>query len=254
MKQDISILIVFHNHLNHLQRLIDSLTKLEYFNAYFCDAASTDGSRKIVENSIFGKKLLVKDKLEGFSKNNNDLIRHFNLDTKYFLVLNPDTFFDVDFIEELINSADEDPNNVLVCPKIIYPNGQVQNSWKTFPSIKEVFLKRLGLRNIGHERLLDNAGRIDWCLGACMLIKREFIQERGYLFDERYRLYCEDVDICVDAQSRGYNVIATDKAYIYHSLNELSSKKIFSKYNYWNICSILKFAVKWNVTYLKLKS
>ncbi|SFU45954.1 glycosyltransferase [Pontibacter akesuensis] len=249
MTLPVPILIVVHNHSEFLPRLIESLEQFR-LNAYFCDAASTDNSAKIIENSSYSNSLLKKEKLESFSKNNNDLLRHFNIQSEYYIILNPDTYFDTNFVEILVSYADANPNAAIVSPRLLYPNGQVQKNWKRYPNFIQTILKRFGLTTIHHEPLVES-GPIDWCLGACFLVRDSFIKERSFLFDERYRLYCEDIDICFDAHQRGYDVIGLDTTYVYHNLGESSSKSIFTKYNYWNLQSIIKFIVKWNRLYLR---
>lgn len=252
-KTDISILIVTHNHGDYIEKLLHSLHHFGYTNVYICDAASSDNTVSLLQDSPYTKQLLLKDTLESFSKNNNDLIRFFELNTPYFLLLNPDVYFDEDFLAILYNEMNNDSSVGIIAPLIKYPDGKIQTTWKKFPSINQVIKKRIGLRRTSDE-LQQKSGIIDWCLGACILIRGTFLKPNGYLLDERYRLYCEDVDICFEAKNRKYQVIGCDKTFVFHHLNELSTKKIFSKYNWWNITSILKFALKWNSKFIFKKS
>jgi N-acetylglucosaminyl-diphospho-decaprenol L-rhamnosyltransferase len=249
LKNDISILIVTHNHEDFIGNLIKCLEKFEYSNVYICDANSSDKTLEILKKSSFSKNLLSKSKLESFSRNNNDLIRKFNLSTKYYLLLNPDLFFDHDFIKSLYYKMESDSSIGIATPTIFYPNKNLQVTWKKFPSVAQVIKKRLGLFKTDDE-IQSISDDIDWCLGACMLISSRLLKPNATLLDERYRLYCEDVDICFEAKQKNLKVKGVKEAYAYHHLNEMSSKKIFSKYNYWNICSIFKFALKWNYKYL----
>ena len=248
-KTNISILVVTHNHASYIERLLNSLELFDYHNVYICDAASSDETVKILESSIFSKNTLFKNKLEGFSKNNNDLIRHFNLETSYYLLLNPDVYFDEDFMKILFDEIESDKTIGIITPLVKYPNGIIQTTWKRFPNFLQVILKRIGLRKTSVEKQQES-GIIDWCLGACLLIRSSFVKEDHSLLDERYRLYCEDVDICFEAKVKDLKVIGCDKTQVYHHLKELSSKNIFSKYNWWNIISIMKFAAKWNFKFL----
>ena len=248
-KNDISILVVTHNHANFIGKLISSLEKFGYHNTYFCEAASNDNTHDIVSGSIFKSNILKKNVLEGFSKNNNDLIRHFKLKTKYFLLLNPDVYFDEDFIVTLYKKMEQDSQIGISTPLIYYPDKTIQTTWKEFPGVIQVLKKRMGLTNAINERQMQTPD-IDWCLGACMLISHRLLKENNTLLDERYRLYCEDVDICFEARQEQLKVVGVKEAYAYHHLSELSSKRIFSKYNNWNIVSIFKFAFKWNWKYL----
>ncbi|MEO1013469.1 MAG: glycosyltransferase family 2 protein, partial [Bacteroidota bacterium] len=245
----VSILVVTHNHVEFIEKLLDSLKTFGYRNVYICDASSSDGTLEILQNSPFSANLLKKLHLEGFSKNNNDLIRHFNLDTDYFLLLNPDTYFDTDFLSSLLNRAKEDSGIGIIAPLVRYPDGRIQVTWKRFPRVSTVIKKRIGLLKAENEVQMKGP-IIDWCLGACMLISKALLKDGGNLLDERYRLYCEDSDICFEANIRGLRVIGYENAYIYHNLNEKSSKNIFSKYNWWNIKSVAKFFLKWNIKWV----
>lgn len=252
MNNHVSILIVTHNHRGDLPKLINSLTSYGYPNVYFCDANSSDGTKEYLLSSPFKENVLVKDKLESFSKNNNDLLRHFEISSKYVLILNPDTYFEEDIIEGFLEEVTIYPSAGIITPLVKYPSGEIQKSWKKFPDPFQVIAKRLGLRTIEDEPVLQ-PGRIDWCLGAAMFVEIEKLLESGNnLFDERYRLYCEDADLCVKCQDRGFDVIATDKVVLFHKLGEQGSKKLFSKYVYWNLSSAVKFIIKWNWKYLKL--
>tara|TARA_R110002020_G_scaffold122487_7_gene278028 strand:- start:38593 stop:39372 length:780 start_codon:yes stop_codon:yes gene_type:complete len=250
MKNNISILVVTHNHIQHIGNLISSLEKFGFVNTYFCDAYSKDGTLEKLKSSSFNRNVLSKEILEGFSKNNNDLIRHFNLNSKYYLLLNPDTFFEVDFLDVLHKRMEADDSIGIVTPILKYPNGALQITWKKFPNPFLVLRKRTGLLKSKDEQQLKGP-EIDWCLGACMLISNKFVKVNKTLLDERYRLYCEDIDICFEAHIRGMKVIGVSDTYIYHNLNETSAKNIFSKYNWWNISSIIKFIYKWNIKYMK---
>ncbi|HRO76248.1 MAG TPA: glycosyltransferase family 2 protein [Crocinitomicaceae bacterium] len=248
-KTDISILIVTHNHGDYIAKLLNDLHRFGYTNVYICDAKSQDQTVNLLKESPYSKQILIKDKLEGFSKNNNDLIRFFKLNTPYYLLLNPDVYLEEDFLAVLYSEMNTHSSIGIIAPMVKYPNGSVQTTWKKFPSVLQVFKKRLGLAKAIDEKQ-QKSGVIDWCLGACMLIRSSFLKKNGNLLDERYRLYCEDVDICFEAKMCGFQVIGSDKTFVYHHLNELSAKNIFSKYNWWNIVSIFKFALKWNYKFI----
>lgn len=245
----VSILVVTHNHGQYLKKLLKSLEDFKYKNVYFCDTASTDDTVEILKKSSFKNQILFKNELEGFAKNNNDLIRHFQLDSEYYLLLNPDVFFTEDFLSILLQKFKQNPSAGIAAPLVYYPDGNLQVTWKRFPSLFSVILKRLGIRKTTDEKQ-SKASEIDWALGACLLISQKLLKNDGRLLDERYRLYCEDIDICFESKTRGMEIIGVEETFIYHHLNELSAKKIWSKYNFWNLQSIFKFVIKWNFKYL----
>lgn len=248
---DFSILVVTHNHSSTIVDLIESLERFSLLErAYFCDAKSRDGTLHLLQKAT--KNILVKTKLEGFSKNNNDLIKHFNLKSQYYVLLNPDTKLVENIFHPMIHYLHSNAEYGIGAPLLIYPNGEIQKSWKRFPSPLHFILKRLGIRSIKNEPLVTE-NNLNWALGACLVISNKLIKNNNQLLDERYRLYCEDIDICVEALYKGFKIKGFPELKLIHSLQERSSQSIFSKYNYWNIQSALKFIVKWNIKYLFLQ-
>ena len=56
---------------------------------------------------------------------------------------------------------------------------------------------------------------VDWVSGACLLVRRADAQAAGWL-DERYFMYCEDVDFCAAIRKRGGRVYFTPAAEVIH--------------------------------------
>ncbi len=249
MKKVVTLTVV-HNHYDSLKKLIHSLEQIGFTDAFFCDAASSDGSNELLKNSIFFSHSMFKDKLESFSKNNNDIIRNFGIQAQYYVLLNPDVYFDNDIIADLCDFMDKNEDVGIAAPRLLYPNGEYQGNWKTFPTISTVLKKRIGIR-VNAIKKVETAGKIDWALGAFLIVRHELLISPTTLLDERYRLYCEDSDVCFNAKMKGYDVVGLGSVSAFHELQEASSRKIFSKYNYWNILSIIKFAYKWGFSYLK---
>ena len=56
---------------------------------------------------------------------------------------------------------------------------------------------------------------VDWVSGACLLVRRADAEAAG-LLDERYFMYCEDVDFCAAIRARGGRVYFTPSAEVTH--------------------------------------
>ena len=70
-------------------------------------------------------------------------------------------------------------------------------------------------------RLLTHERKVDWVSGACLLLVREAAVEAG-LFDERYFLYEEDVDLCAAIRGLGGHVLFTPAAEVLHRRGQSS--------------------------------
>jgi GT2 family glycosyltransferase len=65
------------------------------------------------------------------------------------------------------------------------------------------------------ESLTSQTRQVDWVTAACMLVRRRDAEAAG-LLDERYFMYCEDVDFCAAVRANGGNVYFTPVAQIVH--------------------------------------
>lgn len=261
MTYKIAILIVTHNHQEYIKNLIDSCKCMPGISKYICDAASTDQTLETIKSEISGRSdffILPKDILEGFSKNNNDLVREFQLFDHNFLLINPDCHFDEKSLSEFINISASIDGLGISAPEVHYPDGRIQTTWRKYPSLYSFFHRRFvkptstpANHYISKVKSV-NAFQIEWALGALLYISNDLlIKNNNNLFDERYRLYCEDADLCLSAYANNLKVIGIPMDGIYHALQEKSSSR-FSKYNYWNVTSGIKFMLKWNYRYLVL--
>lgn len=256
----IAILIVTHNHQSYVKALIDSCKKVPEIKKYICDAASTDGTLLSLEAEIEGYgdfHLLAKNQLESFSKNNNDLIREFNLFDHDILMVNPDCSFTEEGLRKFLAQAMAVEGVGVAAPVIHYPDAREQVTWRKYPSLYSFFYRRfIGSTGAPGNQFIskksDSVFAIEWAIGAFLYVSNRLLMANGgALLDERYRLYCEDADLCLSSYYHRLKVVGIKVNGIYHALQEHSRKK-FSKYNYWNISSGLKFMRKWNFHYFFL--
>jgi GT2 family glycosyltransferase len=65
------------------------------------------------------------------------------------------------------------------------------------------------------ERMTRRTRRVDWVSGACLLARRADLDAVG-LFDERFFMYTEDVDLCASFRARGRDVLFAATVEIVH--------------------------------------
>ncbi|MGE3889891.1 MAG: glycosyltransferase family 2 protein, partial [Vicinamibacterales bacterium] len=142
------------------------------------------------------------------------------------LVLNPDCLLQGPVRALLVEVLDRFPDVGVVGGLIHEPDGRVQPSARRFPDITTAFggrtswLSRVAPRNPLTRRNLQGdpacgPTRVDWVIGAYMLIRREvFDQLNG--FDESFFLYWEDADFCRRARDRGWQTVFAPVAAVTH--------------------------------------
>jgi N-acetylglucosaminyl-diphospho-decaprenol L-rhamnosyltransferase len=172
------------------------------------------------------------------------------------LLCNPDAIPTEGAIESSLKYLDEHPDTGIVCPKLVYPDGATQESVRRFYDWRSALYARAPWRNDKNppayfrrymmmdedfSRTMD----IDWAIGAAMFIRRELIAKMGSrIFDPRYFLYFEDVDLCLTCWRNGYKVIYLPEAVFVHHYERVSRKSPLSKANRHHMVSFLKFILK----------
>ena len=197
------------------------------------DQESLDGSPEMVE-AEFPQVRLVRQKPNlGFGGGNNVAFRHAR--GRYVLLLNSDTVTRPGWITELFDYAEAHPKAALIGPKLLNPDGTLQFSCRRFPSLgmgifrhtplewllpKNTYTRDYLMQEWDH---MDDR-TVDWLSGACIMARREFIDEVGG-FDERYFMYFEDVDWGFRAHKNGWDVRYTPEPVVIHEVGRSSDRR-----------------------------
>ncbi|HEY0421486.1 MAG TPA: glycoside hydrolase family 99-like domain-containing protein, partial [Acetobacteraceae bacterium] len=141
---------------------------------------------------------------------------------EYVLLLNNDTQVMPGAIDRMAAALDADPGIGAVGPKLIYPDGRVQEAG--------CFLKPNGESGmVGLFRGADEGGfcydrDVMYCSGAALMLRRALAGP--VLFDEAYRpAYCEDADLCLRLTSAGHRVRYVHEAVVMHHLSVSSNRQ-----------------------------
>lgn len=202
--------VVTHQSSAHIRSCLDGLSGER---VVVVDNASTDGTTDIVASEFPDVRLCTMDHNAGLSRALNwGAQLHEDEDV---LVLNPDARMAPAGIRVLERYLDDHPQVGVVLPRLVYPDGSLQESVRTFPTPAVMASRRLlpsslpAVRRTVDAHLMATrcqaAGPVDWGLGAAMLIRRTALRELGG-YDERYFLYCEDLDLAYRSWRLGWEV------------------------------------------------
>ena len=142
----------------------------------------------------------------GFGANHNAAFRACE-SVRYFAVLNPDVRLHADPFPELCHALDRAPRAACAYPRQVDAAGQACNPPRPVPTPLNLLRRYVG----PGER-----SAADWVNAACMLFDADAYAKLGG-FDAAYRLYCEDVDICLRLQLAGYELVGAEDASIVHT-------------------------------------
>ena len=215
----LAIVIVNHNTRQDLENCLQSLHDHPpnvSHEIVVVDNASRDGSVEAVQSRWPGVRVIALHSNVGFASANNEGIRR--TESELVLLLNSDTIVPHGAIDRLIAALRELPGASVVGPKIVDGQGRSELSYGSMMTPLSELRQKLLVRNASAMRLAamtSRTRRVDWVTGACMLVRRQDAEAAG-LLDERYFMYCEDVDFCAAVRANGGKIYFTPLAQIVH--------------------------------------
>ena len=279
---DLSIIILNYKQKGLVKQcikgILDSRIELNY-EIIVVDNNSKDSCLESVENSFKPTPLRpmqtpsLLNKLEPKlpplitiqSKENNGFASGNNLGIKkakgkYVLILNPDIAIVSGGLEKMVSFMEKNTEIGILGPKLINPDGSIQDSCRRFPSWPIPLYRRtmLGKLPIAKKALsyylmgdwnhATNAP-VDWLFGASLLMRKSVLDSIG-LFDERFFMYLEDLDLCRRCWEKGFKVFYFADIEMIHYHQRLSAEKagvlsIFSKAGRVHLISGIKYFGKY---------
>lgn len=206
----VSIIILNYNGKNCLENTLKSVSKLNFpkkdFEVIVVDNNSKDDSWKIVKK--YRTKLIRNKENFGFAEGNNVGIRKAKGD--FIVLFNNDLIVDKNWLKELVPIIQADKKIGAIGGKIYY--GKTKELW--FGGAKFNFG---GIVN--HKYLGDKAGYSDYMVGAAVMFRKSVLKEVG-LFDKKFFLYSEDIDLGSRIRKKGYTVFYSPEAISYHMIEK----------------------------------
>jgi hypothetical protein len=157
--------------------------------------------------AAYGARYIKTARNLGFGAGHNLVLRHMLGRARYHLVINPDITLHAGVIDRMFGFMQQHPEVGQGMPQVLNPDGTQQMLCKLLPSPVDLLARRFlghsaGLRisrRDAHYELqhvdLSRAAYVP-CLSGCFMFLRDAALQCSGLFDERYFLYMEDVDLC----------------------------------------------------------
>jgi len=183
------------------------------------DNGSGDGSGDEVKKSFPSVHVIKNEENLGFAKAVNQGLK--NSSGRYILLLNPDTQVKNGTTERLVSFMESSSDAAVAGAQLLNADGSKQNSIANFPSLATELLNKRLLRWLfpkkfpGKGRNYSEPIEVDSIIGACMMVRREAMEQVG-LLDEDYFLFLEETDWCYRIKKAGWKVYHLPQAEIYH--------------------------------------
>ena len=216
MKTKVSFVILSHNDLGMVIKAISSIKKLKTkhkYDIFVVDNGSQDSTPKIIKKKFRDVKVIELPKNVGTAAYDRAIKK---TDSKYIFFTGCDIEVKNDMLDKLVNFLEKNSEAVQAAPKYInfHNRGKIDlgGTWLSKSFYSGTFKNStLGSKNI--EIPYIGTG----------LIRKSFIDKFGYLFDNNYFFYGEDVDLGLRIRLLGKKVYYIPDSIVYH-VGSLSRK------------------------------
>lgn len=224
---DVSVVIVSWNTRDLLSQCIASVIRQAskarlHVEIIVVDNASSDGTADLLHRDHPNITVIALSENRGFAAANNLGIA--SARGAALLLLNPDTEMLPGSLSALWQTLLASPRVGMAGALLLNPDGSLQSAGYRFPGLIQTFLDIFPI----HPRLIGSRlnGRmppgdglsplaIDHPLGACMLVRRDVIDQVGML-DDQYFIYSEEIDWCRRIKTAGWMILTTPAARVIH--------------------------------------
>ena len=219
--KDLTIIIVIYNSTD---KIIDLLHQLNNFEIIIVNNGKNEHVISKIKAHKNVKSIISKEKNIGFGRGVNFAFE--NINSKYFLVLNPDMSIHENDILKLLDIIINDKSCGIVSPLI----SSDSDSFGAFPEKGKGVERNLNQIKCS-KMLVENTPSGNCCVdvtkGCVLLINSEFFKKVG-MFNEKFFLFWEEIDLCKKFRKAKLSVILVPEIKVIHeegtsSKNNLSN-------------------------------
>lgn len=242
--QPASLLVVILNYrtpnltIDCLHSLVEEVKSLPHTKVAVVDNDSGDRSYEKIKHAIETENwsdwasITASGHNGGYAFGNNIAIRPAlaaDHPPDYILLLNPDTTVRPGAFQVLLDFMGKNPQVGIAGSRLEEPDGTPQCSAFRFPtfwseldsSLRLGVVSNLLAKWVVAPAVSDLACPTDWVAGASMIIRRQVFLDIG-LIDEKYFMYFEELDFCLQAQQAGWSCWYIPESRVVHFVGQSS--------------------------------
>jgi len=233
----LSVVIVTYRSANDIGACLESMPRRllgQAVEVIVVDNASPDETVRVVAEGFPWVRLIPAGGNLGFSRANNR--GTYQARGEYILFLNPDTIVNELALAAGLERLRAEPDIGIYSPKLVLADGTMDLACRrSIPTVWDGFTRATGLaRCFPQVRLLagynltylpeEGTYAVGAVNGAFMLLPRRHLARIG-LFDERFFMYGDDLDLCLRCTRAGLRVVYDGRHAIIHLKGQSSAKE-----------------------------
>ncbi len=227
----IAIVIVSYNTVDLLRECLSSIEEYAQRPCHIIvvDNASSDNSAGVVRSEFPDVQLIANAENRGYPSAVNQGLQA--VDSAYYFILNSDIRLTDSTLPALADHMSQSPKTGFAAPAQISPNGKLMETIYHDPTLVREFQRNILFsdilnlcfqKTIGAGHRLESAS-VDWVMGAALFVRREAIQDVGYM-DDTVFMYGEEYDWAYRMRAKGWNVYFVPDSVVVHHENASASK------------------------------
>lgn len=145
---------------------------------------------------------------------------------RYISLWDDDIVIQPESLLKLIRYMDDHPDVGISGPRIVWPDGSIQPSARTFPTLFLMLLLHSPVTRffpsapwINKHYMAEwdhlTSQEVDWLTGNCLIIRREVLEDVGFLDEEFISCYW-DADYCLRSRRAGLHIMFVHDASLVH--------------------------------------
>lgn len=216
-----AIVILNWNGRAMLERFLPSVTEHTTCDVevIIADNGSTDDSIDFLKKNYPSLRLILMDKNYGFADGYNKALAQ--IDAEYYVLLNDDVEVTQGWVEKVVAVMDADHSIAAAQPMLKMFDERTRFEYAGGAG---GFIDKLGypfcrgriFSTIEHDcGQYSDTREVFWATGAAMFVRASVWKELGGL-DGDFFAHMEEIDFCWRAKNKGYKIVATSDAEVFH--------------------------------------
>lgn len=195
-------IVAYNTKPEELETCLMCLAGPEVKEIVIIDNSTSPKIEKFIAEKFPHVRYIASDNV-GYGRAHNHAFTARNRKTPYHLVVNSDIYFGPEVLPELLSVMELNPEISMIHPMLVNNDGSRQFSVRKLPTPADLFVRRFmphsfftksRLRYLLYDLDCSHAYRLPYFQGSFLLLRSGDFERIG-MFDSRYFMYPEDIDL-----------------------------------------------------------
>ncbi len=230
----LAIQVILYHSSKRLAPLLESLKTQTFqeFETWFLDNSEdrdeAELSRAQVVASGLRHRFIVNEKNSGFAGGHQ--VMFLSHDAPFVMLLNDDAKLAPTYLEHVMRRIESDPKIASATGLVYRMDGEtIDTAGLEYKCLAQIVDRNAGEKLEARSKKLES-GEVFGVSGAVGLYRRSAVEQAGGLFDPKWFMYKEDVDLALRLRKAGFVAWFEPEAVAYHARGLKRSRGLFQRF------------------------